>query len=180
MLAASADLNSIFGPAIDVDAGVGRHSAAGLARLAVYPGRGPPVRRPAGMVIGLWPQRSLRPSQPEPTPPAGRRGALVVLVNVRVPDSWETLSNRTIDSAAALPGFKVVDWYTASARPRLLWPDQAHPDPAGQQVYAVLVAQAVTTAPSQASTRPGLAHTSPSTAANLLTKPGSTSPAGLR
>ena len=179
MLAASADLNSVFGPAIDVDAGVGRHSAAGLARLAVYRAAGR-LRGVRALIIGLGSNGPFDPANLSQLRQLAAGVPLVVLVNVRVPDSWEAVSNQTIDSAAALPGFKVADWYTASARPRLLWPDQLHPDPAGQQVYAALIAQAVTTPPSQASTRPGLVHTSPSTAANLLTKPGSTSPAGTR
>jgi hypothetical protein len=157
MLAASADLTSEFGAAIDVDAGLGRHSAVGLARLADYRAAGR-LRGLRALVVGLGSNGPFTAANLSQLRQLAAGVPLVVLVNVRVPDSWEAVSNQTIDSAAALPGFKVVDWYTASARPGLLWPDQVHPDPAGQQVYAALVAQAVTTAPSQASTHPGLVH----------------------
>jgi hypothetical protein len=164
MLAASADLNSEFGPAIVVDAGVGRHSSAGLARLAAYRAAG----RLGGLralVIGLGSNGPFNAANLSQLRQLAAGVPLVVLINVRVPDSWEALSNQTIDSAAALPGFKVVDWYTASAQPGLFWPDGVHPDPAGQQVYAALIARAATAtaAPTPAGTPAKLVQTSPST-----------------
>ena len=67
----------------------------------------------------------------------------VVLINVRVPKSWQAESNTTIDGAATHPRFALADWYTASGAPGLLYPDAVHPDSAGQVVYAHLVARAV-------------------------------------
>jgi lysophospholipase L1-like esterase len=171
MLAASADLSLVFGPSIVIDAGVGRHSAAGLARLAAYRAAGR-LRGLRALVIGLGSNGPFNAANLNQLRQLAAGVPLVVLINVRVPDSWEMVSNQTIDSAAALPGFKVVDWHTASARPGLLWPDGVHPDPAGQQVYAALVAQAASTAPAQTSTPAKLVRTSPSTV-------GGTRPIGL-
>ncbi|MHB1929748.1 MAG: SGNH/GDSL hydrolase family protein, partial [Acidimicrobiales bacterium] len=67
----------------------------------------------------------------------------VVLVNVRVPLSWQAESNATIRSVRGRPGFRIVDWYKASADRALLWPDGVHPDPAGQEAYAQLVKAAL-------------------------------------
>jgi peptidoglycan/LPS O-acetylase OafA/YrhL len=165
MLAAAADLNSVFGPATVIDAGLGRPPADGLARLALYRTAGR-LRGLRALVIGLGSNAAFDAADLSQLRQLAAGVPLVVLVNVRIPDSWEAVSNQTIDSAAALPGFKVVDWYTASARPGLLWPDRVHPDPAGQQAYAALVARAVATAPAQAPSRPGLVHTSPSSEGN--------------
>jgi peptidoglycan/LPS O-acetylase OafA/YrhL len=150
MLAAAADLNAVFGPAIVVDAGIGRHAPDGLARLAAYraAGRLTGVRV---LVVGLGSNGPFGAANLIQLRQLAAGVPLVVLINVRVPDSWEAVSNQTIDSAAALPGFKVVDWYAASAQPGLLWPDGVHPDPRGQQVYAALVAQAAAAAPAQTS-----------------------------
>jgi hypothetical protein len=163
MLAASADLTSAFGPAIVIDAGIGRRPAAGLARLAAYRAAGR-LRGLRALVIGLGSNGPFDAANLGQLRQLAAGVPLVVLINVRIPDSWEAVSNQTIDSATSLPGFKVVDWYMASAQPGLLWPDGVHPDPAGQQVYAALVAQAATAAPAQVASPPKLVHTRPLTA----------------
>jgi peptidoglycan/LPS O-acetylase OafA/YrhL len=152
MLAASADLNSVFQSSIIVDADVGRQPADGLVRLAAYRSAGR-LRGLRALVIGLG---SNGPFTAADLSQVGQLAAgvpLVVLVNVRVSDSWGAVSNQTIDSVTGAPGFKIVNWYAASARPGLMWPDGVHPDPAGQQVYATLIAQAVMSA-SPASSSP--------------------------
>jgi hypothetical protein len=71
----------------------------------------------------------------------------VVLVNVRVPRSWETEVN---DELAQLvrgwPQARIADWYSASADPSLLY-DEAHPNPAGQKIYARTVMQTLRQTP---------------------------------
>jgi hypothetical protein len=171
MLAAAADLNAVFGPAIVVDAGIGRHPADGLARLAAYRAAGR-LRGLRVLVIGLGSNGPFSAANLTQLHQLAAGVPLVVLINVRVPDSWEAVSNQTIDSAAALPGYKVVDWYAASAQPGLLWPDGIHPDPTGQQVYAAMVAHAAAAAPAQTSTPAKLVAHPPSTA-------GGTQPVGV-
>ena len=68
---------------------------------------------------------------------------LLIFVNVRVPLAWQAESNSSLAAARDLPGVEVVDWYHASAAPGVLWADGVHPDPAGQSVYANLLAGAL-------------------------------------
>jgi hypothetical protein len=145
MLAASGDLDSVFQSAIVVDAGIGRQVPAGLARLAAYRSAGR-LQGLRALVIALGSNGPFTPADLAQVRQLAAGVPLVVLVNVRVPDAWGPVSDQTIDAARSVPGMKVVDWYGASARPGLLWPDGVHPDPAGQQVYASLIAQAVMTA----------------------------------
>lgn len=143
MLAAAPDLERVFGPTITVDAVVGRQVQAGLDRLAAYRAAGR-LQGLRALVVGLGSNGPFTEADLTQLRQLAAGVPLVVLVNVRVPDPWEPVSDLTIDGAAADPGFRVVDWYTASGNPQLLWPDGVHPDPAGQQVYATMVAQAVT------------------------------------
>jgi hypothetical protein len=67
----------------------------------------------------------------------------VVLVTVRVPRSWEAQVNAELSQAArAWPQAVLADWHAASGRAGMLY-DGAHPDPAGQKLYARVVARAV-------------------------------------
>jgi peptidoglycan/LPS O-acetylase OafA/YrhL/lysophospholipase L1-like esterase len=142
MLAASADLTSALGPHVTVDAKVGRQVAAGLSRLSQYRAAGRLTGLRA-LVVGLGSNGPFTPADLTQLRRVTAGVPLVVLVNVRVPDAWQSESDATIASAARLPGFAVVNWYAASADPSLLYPDGVHPDPAGQAVYAHLVEQAV-------------------------------------
>lgn len=69
----------------------------------------------------------------------------VVFVNVNVPRSWADHDNAVIAQGVSRYRHAVeVDWQTASSgKPDLFYPDGIHPGPAGQQVYAHLVASAV-------------------------------------
>jgi peptidoglycan/LPS O-acetylase OafA/YrhL len=143
MLGSSVDLSAAFGPAITVDAEVGRQVYVGLERLQEYKAAGR-LRGLRALVIGLGTNGPFEPDQMRQLIALCRGIPNVVLINVRVPDSWQSTSNDTIESVAHRPGFTVVDWYSASANPALLYPDQTHPDPAGQVVYTNLVVKAVT------------------------------------
>ena len=64
----------------------------------------------------------------------------VVLVNVRVPRSWDDEVNAALAEAVEdWPAARLADWYDASARAGLLYADGAHPTPAGQRVYTQLI-----------------------------------------
>ncbi|MCL6452939.1 MAG: acyltransferase family protein [Alicyclobacillus sp.] len=69
----------------------------------------------------------------------------IVLVNTRVPRSWQNVVNQTDAAVAAdLPNVTLVNWYAASANENGYFaPDGVHLNPAGAEVYARLVAQAV-------------------------------------
>jgi peptidoglycan/LPS O-acetylase OafA/YrhL len=70
----------------------------------------------------------------------------IILVNTRVPRSWEGVVNQTLKEVApAYPKVKLVDWYTASSgHNAYFYPDGVHLNPAGVQAYASLVARALT------------------------------------
>jgi hypothetical protein len=142
MLGASDDLEVSFGPAITVDAAVGRQVSVGLARLAEYRAEGD-LKGLRALVIGLGTNGPFEPSQMQQLVSLTRGVPLVVLVNVRVPESWQSKSNATIQKMAQTPHFTVVNWYKASAAPGLLYSDNTHPDPHGQVIYTNLIVRAV-------------------------------------
>jgi lysophospholipase L1-like esterase len=68
----------------------------------------------------------------------------VLLLNVRVPRSWQGEVNHILaKTARQWPQAKIVDWHDASANPDLLYDDGIHPNPKGQKVYARLVDKAL-------------------------------------
>ncbi|HLH46457.1 MAG TPA: acyltransferase family protein, partial [Acidimicrobiales bacterium] len=142
MLAAAPSLDQVFGHGITVDAVVGRQVSAGLSRLAQYRAAGR-LHGLRALVIGLGSNGPFTPADFSQLRSLAAGVPLVVMINVRVPDSWESESDATIDAAGRLPGYTVVNWYSASATPGVLWPDGVHPDPAGQALYAHLVEQAI-------------------------------------
>lgn len=147
MLAGSSDLQQAFGSAITVDAEEGRQVYQGLDRLAAY--------RAAGRLQGLRALVVDLGTNGPFTPPQFRRLVQltegvphVVVVNARVPRSWEPITDATL--SAGVQGhrrFSLVDWYGATAQPGLFWPDQIHPNPKGQRVYSNLIVKAVDTGP---------------------------------
>ncbi|MGH2876991.1 MAG: hypothetical protein ACRDLV_12140, partial [Solirubrobacteraceae bacterium] len=69
--------------------------------------------------------------------------AHVVLVNVRVPRSWEgEVNDQLRQLVSGWPQAKIADWYDASQDPSLLY-DGIHPDPDGQRAYARVIAKAL-------------------------------------
>jgi hypothetical protein len=64
----------------------------------------------------------------------------VVVVNVRVPKSWESASNRVIADNVpnAAPRLRIADWHEASGHPGVVGKDGVHPTPSGAKVYARL------------------------------------------
>jgi hypothetical protein len=68
----------------------------------------------------------------------------VVIVNVRVPRSWDEEVNDTLAAAVKRwPEARLADWHDASDREGLLYPDGTHPTTAGQRVYARVVGRAI-------------------------------------
>ena len=68
----------------------------------------------------------------------------VLIVNVRVPRSWQGEVNHILaKTVAAWPQAHLVDWHDASDSPKLLYDDEIHPNPAGQKVYARVVDSAL-------------------------------------
>ncbi len=70
---------------------------------------------------------------------------VVILVNSFVPDRWQDDVNASLNAvAAARPNTCVADWHAAIGAHRdLLGPDGVHPDVAGGQLYASVIADAL-------------------------------------
>lgn len=75
----------------------------------------------------------------------------IVLVNTRVPRSWEHAVNAAlVRVAAAISHATVVNWYAASAgKNAWFYPDGVHLDPQGAAYFASLLARAVDPAPAR-------------------------------
>ena len=69
----------------------------------------------------------------------------VLIVNVKVPRSWETPNNKMLAEAVRrYPNAVLVDWHAASEnRPEIFWKDGHHLRPKGAVIYANLIAQAL-------------------------------------
>jgi hypothetical protein len=158
LVAASASLQQRLHGDITVDAVVGRQVWSGIARLAAYKAAGDLVGLKA-IVIDLGTNGPMTPQDVAQFRALSVGVPLLVFVNVRVPLPWQSETNSSLAAVAGQPGIAVVNWYSASAAPGVLWPDAVHPDPKGQVVYANLVAAALALQP-----RPA---TAPSSAATL-------------
>ena len=69
----------------------------------------------------------------------------VVVVNLKVPRSWETANNQVLaDGVSRYPRAVLVDWRGASlGQPGVFWDDGIHLRPEGAELYASLIATAV-------------------------------------
>jgi len=142
LVAASASLEQRLHGDITVDAVVGRQVWSGTARLAAYKAAGDLVGLKA-IVIDLGTNGPMTPQDVAQFRALSVGVPLLVFVNVRVPLPWQSETNSSLAAVAGQPGIAVVNWYSASAAPGVLWPDAIHPDPKGQVLYANLVAAAV-------------------------------------
>ncbi len=142
LVAASASLQQRLHGDITIDAVVGRQVWSGISRLAAYKAAGDLVGLKA-IIIDLGTNGPMTPQDVEQFRALSVGVPLLIFVNVRVPLSWQSETNASLAAVAGQPGIAVVNWYTASAAPGVLWPDAVHPDPKGQVLYANLVAAAL-------------------------------------
>jgi peptidoglycan/LPS O-acetylase OafA/YrhL len=142
MVGASRDLEAAFGPSITVDAAVGRQVGQGIERLEEYRAAGR-LNGLRALIVGLGTNGPFEPFQMQELLSITASVPLIVLVNVRVPLSWQSESDTTIAAAAGNPRVEVVDWYRASATPGILYPDAIHPNDIGQVIYTNLLVRAI-------------------------------------
>jgi len=150
MLDGAAGLRGALGPATVVDAVVGRQVASGIERLAQYRAAGRLAVLTA-LVIGLGTNGPMTGPQCRQILTLAAGVPRVVFVNVRMPRPWEPLTNQSLATCTAdRPGVDLVDWYGASEAAGVLGPDAIHASPAGAALYAALVAEAASCAPTLA------------------------------
>jgi peptidoglycan/LPS O-acetylase OafA/YrhL len=129
-------------PCARVDAAVARSVDHVIGRLEAYRRSG---RLPARVVVQLGENGPLWSADVRRLRRALAGVERVVLVNVRVPRSWESqVNDQLAATVGSWPQAVLADWHRASARTALLY-DGAHPDPAGQTVYARTIARALAT-----------------------------------
>jgi peptidoglycan/LPS O-acetylase OafA/YrhL len=141
LLGCSGALEERFGPAITVDAAVGRYAYQGVQRLQAYKASGQ-LATYRTLVIALGTNGPMYPDQFNQLAALAAGIPNVLFVNTYAARSWEPMSNSTIaQGVAAHPGWKVVDWYDAvKADPSaLLGPDGIHPRTAGIDTYTNLL-----------------------------------------
>ena len=125
-----------------VDAAVGRQTSDIIGRLEAYKASG---QLPDRVIVQMGENGPVWGSDIKRLREVLADVPEVLIMNVRVPRSWEDEVNgilqETVDN---WPQAHIVDWNDASvARPGLLYDDQTHPNPDGQEVYAKLVERAL-------------------------------------
>lgn len=132
-----------------VDAVVARQADATLTRVAQLAEAG---KLPPTMILNLGNNGTVEESQLRGMLRLLRGCRNVVVINARVPRSWQDDNDALM--ARVVPKFSnavLANWYAASAgRPDFFGPDGVHPSQAGARAYADVVASAVI----RASTRP--------------------------
>jgi peptidoglycan/LPS O-acetylase OafA/YrhL len=139
MLAAEPALERQLGAR--VDAAVGRQPSAILDRLATYRAAG---ALPPSVVVQIGDNGPLWSADAARLRTILQGVPRVVLINIREPStSWESEVNGQLQQAVRTwRGARIANWLSASANGALLY-DGIHPNPAGQRVYANVVARAL-------------------------------------
>jgi hypothetical protein len=141
MLAAAPELHRRLGSDAVVDAAISRQPSDLIARLEGYRKAG---ALPDRVVVQMGENGPVWSSDVRRLRAALADVPRVVLVNVRVPRSWESQVNTTLEQAVTgWPGARLVDWHGASHAAGLLYGDGTHPDPKGQRLYARLIARSI-------------------------------------
>jgi hypothetical protein len=143
LLAASPALTSVFGPAITVDAAVGRQVAGGLARLAAYRTSGA-LAHFHTVMVDLGTNGAFSPAQFAQMASLLAGVPKVVVFDVHAARPWAASSNAAVvQGVAAHAGqMRLADW-SSTATPNLLYADGIHPDPAGAAAYTQLLVRAL-------------------------------------
>jgi peptidoglycan/LPS O-acetylase OafA/YrhL len=142
MLGAAPALQEQLGGDVFVDAAVGRQVGDGLGILRAWRDLG---RLGDVVVIHIGNNGTFRPGQFDEMREILAGVPRVVVVNVKVPRSWEGYNNDVIAAGVqAMPNAVLVDWKGASdARPELFYGDGMHLRPEATGVYAGLVGAAL-------------------------------------
>ncbi|MFN8498255.1 MAG: acyltransferase family protein [Anaerolineae bacterium] len=141
MLGAVPEFQRVMG-SVNVDAAVGRQAGQAIDILR--------ARRDAGqlgqaVVVHVGSNGTFNARQFETLMDVLQNTKRVVIVNDKVPRTWQDANNRMLaESAAAYPNVVLVDWNSVgAAHPEYFWNDGIHLRPEGAHAYATLIAQAI-------------------------------------
>lgn len=139
MLGARSALVQTLKHNVTVDAVVARHVDAGLNVLQSYRDRGL-LKQVSAVVVHFGTNGPFYPHQFQRLRQLTQAVPRVVVINVHVPRSWESISNRTISSGVSqVPRMRMADWHTAAGRPGMVGADGVHCTAKGAWLYAQLV-----------------------------------------
>ncbi|HET6875274.1 MAG TPA: acyltransferase family protein [Acidimicrobiales bacterium] len=144
LLAASPELQQVFGPSITIDAAVGRQVNAGVTRIEQYKSSGT-LKQYRTVVVDLGTNGRFTSTEFQQMTTALAGVPHVVFYDVHAPRSWAAPDNTVIATgvAANRGQMTMADWNSAAFAPGLLYADGVHPDPAGATVYTHLLQQAL-------------------------------------
>lgn len=147
MLSAKSALESASSGRILVDAAIGRQVKDGLMVLQGYKDRGtfPQI---SALVIHLGTNGAMSDDLFNQLAMIVDGVPRVVLLNVRVPKSWEGQSNAAINGGVTrFSTMRLADWHAESLAPGVLENDGVHPTPAGARVYSAITLRQLDGAP---------------------------------
>jgi hypothetical protein len=168
LVAASRALTSAAPPGTLIDAQVARQNNATLDALEVHRDRGE-LQGVRTIVVHIGTNGPVTSAQMDRLAGLAAEVPRIVVMNVRVPRSWEQESNENITAGVARhPNMRMADWYAASAGPGVVGPDGVHPTAEGARTYAdlalALASEAPAPEPAPPATSPPTSSTTTSTA----------------
>jgi len=142
MVGAAPALQAKLGPGAYIDAHIGRQFSDGILVAQSYRDHG---RLGRVVVVHLGDNGPIRPSDIDALLDTLKGVPNVLLVNVRVPRSWQAEVNSELNAAVARhPGVKLVDWFGFSG-PHGDWfeSDHTHLKEAGMAAFADMIVGAI-------------------------------------
>jgi hypothetical protein len=147
MLSAKPALEQASGGRIFVDAAIGRQVEEGLMVLEQYRQNGT-FGQVSALVVHLGTNGVMTDDLFNQLAEITKDVPRVVVLNVRVPKSWEGQSNAAINGGTTRFGFmRLADWYAESGRPGMLANDGVHPSHEGARAYAYITMRQLEGAP---------------------------------
>lgn len=163
MLAAKSALESASNGRILVDAATGRQVKDGLMVLQGYRDRGT-FQQVSALVIHLGTNGPMSDDLFNQLASIVDGVPRVVLLNVRVPKSWEGQSNAAINGGVTrFPAMRLADWHGESAAPGAVGEDGVHPSRSGARIYSTVTLHQLNGAPPPPTTTTTTATTAPPT-----------------
>jgi peptidoglycan/LPS O-acetylase OafA/YrhL len=175
MLAARDALVSASGGSIHVDAAIGRQVDEGLAVLEQYRQNGT-FAQISALVVHFGTNGVMTDDRFNRLAEITRDVPRVVVLNVRVPKSWEGQSNAAINGGAGRFAYmRLADWYAESGRPGMLAHDGVHPSHEGARVYSDITIRGLegTPPPTTTTTAPPSTTTVPPPTSSTTAPPSS-------
>ena len=171
MLAAREALVNASGNRMFVDAAIGRQVGEGLDVLQHYKDNGT-FANISAIVVHLGTNGAMSDDLFNRLVSIVQGVPRVVVLNVRVPKSWEEQSNAAIDGGVPQhDGMRLADWHSASNRPGALADDGVHPSRSGAMFYSGIVLDGLRDAPPPTATTTTAPPPAPSSTSTTTTTP---------